>query len=342
MNSKLRIEILNDNNSIKYEEFLLSFDESLIYYTTKYQKFLEHLLECKSKYLIVINENSIQAVLPVFIKNGKFGQVMNTLPYYGSNGGILAKTTESYNLLLEYYFQLAENTASSTYISNPLSNNTINLKGDIIENKLSQWTSLNYTQDIERNIMDSFHPSARRNIRKALKSNIKITIDNNQIEFLYKTHYDNITELKGKVKDKNFFYSLDNYFEKGIDYNIYIATLDGKKIGALLLFYFNHTIEYFTPAVIKEFRNLQALPLIIYNAMIAASKQQYKWWNWGGTWPSQYGVYKFKAKFGAVDKEYKYFIKINNTEIYKSTQNELLKEYDNFYTIPFNMLNGDK
>lgn len=50
-------------------------------------------------------------------------------------------------------------------------------------------------------------------------------------------------------------------------------------------------------------------------------------------WLTQDGVYKF----GAVDK---YFIKINNENIYNSSKEELLNEYDNFYVIPFDKLKG--
>jgi len=74
--------------------------------------------------------------------------------------------------------------------------------------------------------------------------------------------------------------------------------------------------------------------------MCEANANGYKWWNWGGTWLTQDGVYRFKNKFGAVDKEYKYFIKINNRDIYNSSKEELLKEYDNFYVIPFDKLKG--
>lgn len=131
---------------------------------------------------------------------------------------------------------------------------------------------------------------------------------------------------------------IDKHFVGGQDYNIYIAKLNGEKIGALLLFYYNETVEYFTPAAVSEYRNVQALPLIVYQAMCEANQKGFKWWNWGGTWLTQDGVYKFKNKFGAVDKEYKYFIKVNNQDIYNSTKEELLSEYENFYTIPFDRL----
>jgi lipid II:glycine glycyltransferase (peptidoglycan interpeptide bridge formation enzyme) len=337
----MKIIKLDKKNYEKYENFLLSFDESLLYYSTKYKELLEEYLGVESEYLLAIDENeNIQAVLPLMKKEGKFGIIINSLPFYGSNGGVLAKDENAYQVLLDYYDKVSNKVAGSTYITNPLIRKTKDLEYDVLDKRIGQWTFIGYEEEIEENIMKSFESSARRNVRKAIKENVKVEIDNSQIDFLYETHYENITSIGGKAKEKRFFELIEKYFEKEKDYNIYIAKLGEKKIGALLLFYFNQTVEYFTPAVVGEYRNLQALPLIIYKAMIRACQKGYKWWNWGGTWLSQEGVYRFKKKFGAVDKEYRYFIKINNQNIYNSNKEELLKEYDNFYVIPFDKLKG--
>ena len=72
--------------------------------------------------------------------------------------------------------------------------------------------------------------------------------------------------------------------------------------------------------------------------MIDSSKKGYKIWNWGGTWLTQTSLHRFKKRFNAQDKIYKYYIKVNNPDIYKSSKEELTKEYPYFYTIPFNIL----
>lgn len=337
----MKIIKLEKSNYQKYEDFLLDFNESLLYYSSKYKDFLEELLNVDSNYLLAIDENeNIQAILPLMVKDGKLGKVINSLPYYGSNGGILSKTTQAYELLLDEYNKISKESAGSTYITNPLQENIKELDYDILDSRIGQWTSLDYQENIEECIMNSFESSARRNVRKAIKENVTVEVDNTQIYFLYETHYENITSIGGKAKNKRFFELIDKHFEQGKDYNIYIAKLNDEKIGALLLFYYNETVEYFTPAAVSEYRNVQALPLIIYQAMIDANQNAYKWWNWGGTWLTQDGVYKFKNKFGAIDKEYKYFIKINNQDIYNSSKEELLSEYDNFYVIPFDKLKG--
>lgn len=324
---------------VKYEKFLLEFNESLFYYSTKYKDFLEELLNVKSNYILAIDNNeNIQAVLPLMVKEGKYGKIINSLPYFGSNGGILFKTNQSYNLLLKKYFNLLSECAGGTYICNPLSKSNQKPDYDILDKRIGQWTLLESKNDI----LNSYKSSARRNIKKATKENLIVEIDNNQKDFLYETHNENITAIGGRAKNKKFFDNLEKYFIKNKDYNIYIAKVNGKKIGALLLFYFNKTVEYFTPAIVREYRNLQALPLIIYKAMLHSIEKGYKLWNWGGTWLTQDSVYKFKNKFGAVDKIYNYFIKINNQSIYNSTKKEISEEYRDFYVIPFDKLKNNE
>jgi len=336
----MTIKKLEKKDYQRYEDFLLGFEECLFYYSIKYKLFLETVLNIDSNYLLVTDdEQNILAVLPIMYKEGKYGLVINSLPYYGSNGGIISKSIGAYNFLLSFYYNLSNKSASSTYINSPFCNKS-DIKYDIMEKRISQWTYLNFKDNIEERLLLSFDGRTRTSIRKAIKGDIQITIDNNQIEFLTNTHHANMNSIGGKAKTRKFFELIDKYFDKGTDYNIYIATINNKKIAALLLFYFNNTVEYFTPVVLKDYRSFQPLPLLIYKSMIDATKKGYKYWNWGGTWKTQQGVYKFKKQFGAVDKEYKYFITINNQDIYKATQEELIKEYDDFYVIPFNMLKG--
>jgi len=338
----MRIKKLEKNDYDKYEAFILTFKESLLYYSIKYKNFLEELLSIESNYLMVVDDSdNIRAILPLMQKNGKFGLVINSLPYYGSNGGILAKNQEAYHFLLNHYLELISNVASATYISNPLNVDEEGFDYDHVDTRIGHWTPLEKTDDIPLSLMNSYHSKTRNLVRKAMKLDIKVSIDNEAKDFLYETHVENMRTIGGMAKENFFFDLLEKYFTAKEDYNIYVATLEGKRIGAVLLFYYNNTVEYFTPSVLKEYRNYQSTSLIVYTAMIDAVKQDYKWWNWGGTWLSQDGVYHFKTRFGALDKEYKYYTKINNKDIYNVKEEELLKEYKNFYVIPFNLLEGN-
>lgn len=329
----MRVEKLHSALYNSYNAFLDS-TPSMLYYSLPFKNLLEDFLQCDSHYLVALEGDRICGILPLMSKNGLYGEVLNSLPFYGSNGGIIANDAESYYLLREYYNQFASTFASANYIQNPFMKEPSGILCDFIDRRVSQWTKLRDKDSL----MALFAPSARRNIKKALKENIKVATTS-KIEFLYQTHRENILANNGIPKERAFFETISKHFSDK-EYQIYMAIYDEKPIAALLLFYFGGIVEYYTPATLLEFRNLQALPLLIYTAMVEAYECGFEWWNWGGTWESQESLYKFKEKFGGVEKCYNYYCKINNQEILNSKASVLLQEYPYFYVVPFGALKG--
>jgi lipid II:glycine glycyltransferase (peptidoglycan interpeptide bridge formation enzyme) len=116
------------------------------------------------------------------------------------------------------------------------------------------------------------------------------------------------------------------------------ATLEGKRIASLLLLFSNEATEYFTPAILPEFRHLQALSLLIFEGMNFAISKEILIWNWGGTWKSQKGVYDFKRKWGAEESTYNYFCAILDESILDRSREEISEAYPHFYVVPFDAL----
>ena len=336
----MKVELLNQSLYSMYTGFLANSSEAMFYHSLKYKQFLENLLSCSCEYYLAISSEGIEAALPLMRSKGPLGDVINSLPYYGSNGGLLGHNGNAKRLLIEKYNELitSDSVASSTVVCNPLSNDDpVEINYNVEDLRIGQWTNI-CSQSISNELMDSFDSSTRRNIRKAIKSSIEVRVDNSCMDFLRSTHHKNMCEIGGLAKGDDFFEAIPRYFDAGTDYNIYVACLDGEIIGALLLFYFSDTVEYFTPAMLTKYRNLQALPLTIYKAMQDASAKGYRNWNWGGTWLTQEGVYKFKKKWAAEDREYKYLCFINKMEILKETKERLLDGYPSFFVCPFQQL----
>lgn len=330
----MQILELDSKLHMLYNEFLNKSNGNMLYYSLPYKKLLEDFLKCGSHYLVAYDRGKVCGILPLMYRKGRYGEVLNSLPFYGSHGRILADNDDAYYLLMDGYNNIVKNYVSANYISNPLVNNCHIKKPiyDFIDIRLGQWTFLGD----QKKLMESFDASAIRNIYKAQRNNIKIVKTNN-IDFLYQTHRDNMKQINGIHKEKEFFEKISkNFMNK--NYEIYMALYGETPISALLLFYFGEIVEYYTPATLFEYRTLQGLPLLIFNAMKEAYNKGYKMWNWGGTWKQQEGVYRFKKKFGAIEKEYEYYIKINNKEILNLSKEELLREYPYFYVIPFERL----
>jgi len=350
------IKLTSNEDEEQVSAFLLTNETSLLYHSVRYKKLLEKYLKCKSYYYIALNsEDEIVGYLPLMIHfNAIYGNIANSLPFYGSNGSVVLKkniddelkqivTNELFNTALQTIEQ--NNCVATTFITNPLDSYAndwmkVNFNADFLDSRIGQITHLpENTVIAEDELLKMFDDPRPRNIRKAMKSGVTCYRSNSleDMQFLYQVHYDNISAINGVPKEESFFKLIPDCFDEN-DYKIYIAEKDGKKIAALLLFYFNKTVEYYTPAVVEEYRNLQPSSLLIFQAMKDAINMGYKNWNWGGTWLTQSGVYDFKKKWAAVDYPYYYHTKIYNKEILSLSKKILLNNYPNFFVVSFNQL----
>ena len=349
------ISILDKASESSYNDLLLSCDSNLMYVSTSFKLLLEKHLACQSQYIVAKQEGKIIGALPLMIfENKKYGNVVNSLPYYGSNGGIIL----SNNIIQETRLEVAkglldfgldilknDNCAAYTFISNPLDVEVqkwmeFNIPHDYIDERIGQITQLpSYIDGFEDVLLKKFEDPRPRNIRKAIKSQVFVSVDNTleAMNFLYDTHRQNIEGIGGLAKKESFFTDILSTLTDE-EFKVYIAKVDNVPIAGLLLLYFNKTVEYFTPATLHDYIDLQPSSLLIFEAMKDAIKKHFKYWNWGGTWKTQNGVYDFKKKWGANDMSYFYYTKVLNTQLLSLSKDELLKEYPNFFVMPFNQL----
>lgn len=348
----MKIEFYNNLlNNEDYNNLLLQDESTLFYQSIPYHRILKEHLKCESVYFLAYENDNLVGILPFLYKESEFGSVFNSLPYYGSNGAFIVDNTLDVETqekikfdLYEKYLEFAssKNVISSTIITNPLNNDK-----EFIENKLKlkatdyrigQITELpDYTDNYEEVLLSSFQNPRPRNIKRAKKAGIIVKKENNleALEFLFKVHKDNIESINGISKKESFFINLPKFFNED-EYGVYIAYIDKKPIAGLLLFYFNKTVEYFTPATIHDYRNDQPSALLIYQAMLDSIKSGYKFWNWGGTWESQTGVYDFKNKWNAKDFKYFYYTNLFDNKILNYEKQKLIESFQYFYSYNYN------
>lgn len=337
----MKIVLVTKENENLYSSFVSSHPKALLYYELRYKDLLKELLNCEDEYYMLIEEGVVKAILPMVYKDGKYGKVYNSLAYYGSNGSILAENETYYNKLLEKYNEVIKNSAAATYIENPLDIHEQKPDYDYKSKRICQVSTLD--EDIDMNDLNKLFTSNKRNdIRKAIKNNIVVDIDNSKDakEFLLATHIENMNAIGGMAKKEIFFKLLYDFYKEGQDYNIFIARKDNQPIAALLILYFNQITEYYTPVILNAYREYQPLAILIYEAMkYSVDKKRCLKWNWGGNGVSLDSVYKFKKRWSAEDYNYEYFIKINNQEFLNLNTTTILKAYEGFFTIPFSLIN---
>jgi len=323
--------------------FMNSVSNKLLFQSYKYFKFLKFFLSADDYSFVYVNsKKEIEGVFFLLGKDGPVGTVLNSLPFYGSNSGAISNCDEIKIKLIKEYNKVSsgDGIAASTVINSPIfkdhelyENNVI---FDFKDSRIGQITKIPLIETKD-DLMPLFHSKTRNMIRKSIKLDIKIKKTNDMMDFIYNTHVENMLSVGGIAKEKKFFSLIPDFFIKDKDYNIYTAYMEKKPIASLLVFYSDNVVEYFTPVILNEYRNTQALSQIIFEVMALNSKK-YKFWNWGGTWGSQDGVYRFKSRWGAQDINYYYFTKINDKDILYSPSKTLIDNYPNFFVLPFDQL----
>lgn len=328
------VSIMRAEDEEDYAAFLKANPDGLLYYGLQYKGFLEDILGCEASYWIAREDGKVSGILPMMRKAGPAGAVINSLPYFGSNGGVLASTPAAEAALLEQFEKMsaAPDVAAATWISHPFVSTGRPPVHDLVDERESHITQLSANAD---ELLACIDGSARRNIKRAESAGVKVRIDNDAFEFLEAAHKAGMAAIGGNAKTSDFFSKVPIHFRPDRDYRIYVAEYEGELCAALLVFYFGRTIEYFTPATLEIARSVQPMALILYNAMLDGASQGYIFWNWGGTWLTQTNVGRFKEKWGAAVRRYKYYTKVNRPEIKRSTPASLFRDYPGFYVLPF-------
>jgi hypothetical protein len=356
----IHVEQLSLQDAVGYNSVVESSSNGMRYHTLKWTHVLHRFTKATPMHLIVKLNGTVVGVLPSFIKkNTKYGNVLNSLPFFGTHGGPIVSPTLNEEkqlqikkqLLLAFKNLAKENDCiSSTLITTPFEDNSKiiqeTLKPDFIDSRITQMALFPKMNNIEKGIMDTVEKRCRNAIRKAQKNNIEVKIaqDTHCIKTLFDMHKAGMQRKNGVVKPWKFFKILFEEFPiaQSEDIKIFFAWKDDEIIAGLLLLYYKNIVDYFTPCFKTEYSSLQPNTLLIYEAMKDSLKNGYNIWNFGGGNRFS-GVYKFKRGWGAKDYPYQYFINVYRdiSEIQSLQEEEILSEYLWFYVIPFTQLKRD-
>ena len=188
---------------------------------------LESYLNVKSVYILVKKENEIIGCLPLMEScNFTFGNVLNSLPFYGSNGGFLIdkkylikEGTQIMNLLLKYLqsYINENNIGAITLITNPFNSYSKafledNFNYTFSDFRIGQITPLPARSD---DLLTMFENPRPRNIRKALKSGVTIRQSTSDEDFDFSKYASTkYSKYWWEIKVKIIFDHIKKLFQK--------------------------------------------------------------------------------------------------------------------------------
>jgi len=335
------VEELATGADEEYEEFLKSCRGALFFHSPRYRRLVCALVGGSPQYPVARNGGRVCGALPLIYRETEKGRVYNSLPWFGSHGDIVAVDPEARQALAASYAEIARarETRCATLIRNPFaSGEEMAVPSDFEGHRISHVTELPDEPDPDRLILAAIHGSARRNVRKAEAAGVRVREAPEEMATLAGLHRENMAAIGGPAKSDEFFALVPELFRVGEDYRVYVAEQEGVVTAALMLFYFKDTVEYFVPAIHPDHRSDQPLSAILVHALAAAARLGYRLWNWGGTMPSQTGLYRFKRKWATREATYRYETAVNDDTLLNCAAEELLESYPGFYVVPFSEL----
>ena len=339
----MKIELGNFPN--KYDE-LLENNSCTFYQSSKHLKFLQKLLKIKAEFVTAIENDKLIGVLPLFRNKTKFGTVINSLPFFGSYGGVISDKEEAKKNIIKFLneYNKQHDILSSVIIADPFDSSEIYEKFyefNDKEERMIQCIKFNKTQEIT--LWNNFEQRVRRAVRKAEKNLISVeySIPNNKLlDDFYKTHVANILSKNGMTKPKEFFSLLKDSFTVGKDYDILTANYESKPIAYLLVFYFKSFTEYYMPAYEAKNSDLQGTSLLIWESIKKSLNSNMKYYNFGGTHLEQKSLYNFKKGWNPDDFRYNYYVYGDLSKINELGEKILRENFKNFYVYNYDKLSN--
>lgn len=266
-------------------------------------------------YLFTEDKNaSINGVLPIFgYENSELGQILNSLPWYGSYGGCTVATIEKgYDIRMNLLSQLKnlirqiDATVVSLVLSPQESKYVDEYSNDLMERFIEKKrTQVSFLPKHPTNLMLTFEKRTVAAIKKAQDYDFEFYdfVSENDLKIYHAMHEQHINKLGGLPKTINQLSSFLKLFSVS-NIGVLHAKLNGEPAGLLIVSFFGTNVEYILPIINPKYRSSQVLSLLIWKLMLVAIERGCTEWNWGGTGWHQNSLHRFKRGWGAKDFEY--------------------------------------
>jgi hypothetical protein len=309
-----------------------------ITHSARYRTMLQLLLGCQDETIGAYEAGSdlLLGFMPLMCQDGPWSRVYNSLPFAGSDGGVVSPDPAAANRLAVAYDTITAGALSRVVIPSPLlaAQNVLPYPYQLAEETTGQFTLLDFD---ERELWDRIEQRAQTAIRRARRAGVKVFLgrgDRHDRDWLEQAHTDTMRGLGVEPKPARFFELLDLFPDQ---HQLGVATLDGERVAGMLLFQFGGTIDYFLTANTEAGRSSQAMSLLVFNALCELAAQGGRIWNWGSYMAGQESVARFKRQWGVTELPYRYLVDAR-LDVLERSAPELAACYPGFYTYPFRLL----
>ena len=317
------------------------------YHTPAYMNALTEVLHDNPLYIAAFFEEKLAGFLALRWCRGKFGTVINGLPFFGPNGGpILTNCGLSHadvvmqQLVNELRAFASEIGAVSVVCYTPFLYNAALFEqaflADRVIERVTQYLDLRGFAGWSSHIR---HKSLGRAKSKG------VTVRNggpSDIARLLEIYHENYARKGILLKPESYFYqAVEQLSPLGIA-RFTVAEWQDRVVACLITIQAGVTVSYNVPCCEQAAQTTQANSLLIDEAVRALMPQGYCFWNWEASPGKESPVYKFKERWGSLEAYYKILLSYpQGTKVFAGlSQQEVASAYPFYFVIPFEDLNN--
>lgn len=304
------MEIVQVQESIRWNQLIKSFDNWDVYYLNEYARSLQ--LHGDGQPNLIYYESGNGRIAFVMMKNDlaqlkEFSTVIQSGRYFDwttpyGYGGPLVQGELSEHWMTDFFKELQEYCQKNMIVSqffrfHPLLQNQDVLKG-VSEIRQIKKTVYIDTSDKEV-IFKNMTPNNRNMVRKAKKNGVQIIFDHGERIREFQKIYES-TMQRNHAED--YYYFGEEYFDYLVDemrdYTIYFyAIYEGRPISASIFFYNRQYMHYHLSGTLQEYRNLASTNLLLSEAANWANDHGIARLHLGGGVEAEDSLLSFKKHF---------------------------------------------
>ena len=298
----MEIYELEKKDERAWDEYVLKSEYSTFYHQIDWKNVVEKTYKHKPIYLMAKENDEIKGVLPLFMmKSMFFGKKLVSVPF-APYGGTCADNETVKKALIKESKRLTEESSANYLELRSVNKSEPGLAAN--NNYVTFILTLNKNPDI---VWKKFNNKVRNAIRKALKSNLEISHDNNLKEF-YILYTKNMRNLGTPPHSYAFFKKLLIEFPKHA--KIVSVQHNGIIIAALFLLSFKHSLISGWAASDKAYQKINPNNLLYWEVIKHGCEEGYMDFDFGRSIYNS-GTFKFKKPWGAEPEQlcYLYYLR---------------------------------
>lgn len=289
------------------------------------EKSFKHM---KGYYLVLLNNNTIKAALPLFeVKSWLTGNRLVSIPFATLSDPLISNTDDM-NELFESALNLSKELKASYVELRTLASSSLIQDKRLGVQRFYKHHFLRLETDPEQLKKTFDRTCVRQRISRAQKSNLCLKLGENESDLrdFYRLYLLTRKRLGLPLQPYVFLKTAWETFSPSKRIVLLLAEDKGQPIAGVLLFKFKDRVSIELSAHDESYRNVSPIHFLFWEGIKSSYKEGYKMIDFGRTAPSNKSLMDFKKRWGTtvVDLPYLYYPK---EALEKNSEREQSRSY---------------